>query len=239
MAERIITAEALEMLRLVMRGCPKSLTNGGDKARRYLYRCSRENLNVSVCEFADEVKSWRDGIRTEENGATLDSLYDVYADVINATQRDVDEKVVIDFFAGQPHARKILQDIENEKERGYSELYRQKMLFAHMLVPLRITQAKNGRYFGIYEAGNGLLEMKNLLCFSESLNSFKKGEVALVHYGFVLKNPSETEHAMVLSANSFSELVTRAYEGLSGGEIDFENMHYFPRSLRIAAEAIE
>lgn len=238
MTERVITAKALEMLQLIMRGCPKSLTNGGDKARQYLYRCSRDNSNVSVREFSDEVKSWRDVIRTQDNGATLDSLYDVYFDVINTTQGDVDEKAVIDFFAGQPHARKILQDIENEKERGYSELYRQKMLFAHMLIPMRIANMENGRYFGVYDAGNGLLKMKNLLCFAESSNSFKKGEVALVHYGFVLKNPSETEHAMVLSANSFSESMISAYEELSGGEIDFENMHYFPRSLRIAVEAI-
>ena len=239
MVERIITAEALKMLQLIMRGCPKSLTNGGDKARRYLYQCSQDNLRVSVREFSEETRSWRDGVGTQENGATLDSLYDVYSDVINVTRGDVDEKAVIDFFAGQPHAKKILQDIENEKERGYSELYRQKMLFAHMLIPLRITKVENGRYFGTYEAGNGPLEMKNLLCFSESSDSFRKGEVALVHYGFVLKNSSKMEHAMVLSANSFSDSVARAYEELSGGEIDFETMHYFPRSLRIAAEATE
>lgn len=239
MIERIITAKALDMLRLVMRGCPKSPTNGGDKARHYFHRRAQNTRDISVREFIAEVKSWRDAVKTPKNEELLGSMYDVYCDVINTADGDVDEKSIIDFFAGQLHARKILRDIENEKEYCYSELYRQKMLFAHVLIPLKINGVKENRYFGIYETGNGLIEMSNLLRYAESSEQINKGETVLAHYGFVLKKAEEKEHSMILSANNSSELIIKACEELSGGEIDFENMHYFPRSLKIAAEVIE
>ncbi|MDD5396474.1 MAG: hypothetical protein PHW24_00245 [Candidatus Moranbacteria bacterium] len=229
--KEFITSDGLEILHLVMCSCPDSPTNGGREAKLILKKFSEMKTDIDFARFSESMNAWKKKYAEHADSCLLDALYDVYAHIKEVSGLTVDGISIIHFFSGQHHAEKIWAEILNEHGKDWGMIYARKVLFAHMLVVMRIESIEGDRVHGVYEDGENIITMRNVLSFSDDLQPH---DVVLVHYGFVLKKASKKESENTLRGNFHSGLFSETRKLIRDNGIDFEDMHYFPRSLKIA-----
>ena len=111
----------------------------------------------------------------------------MYADMEKLAQKmskkEIDEEVVIAYFGGFAHEKKVLEDIQKEGlEGGLADFY----LFRHLLLPVEIIGRKNGHLTVEYWNGQAKVTIEDALVFNGDKELGKAGSWALFHYASVV-----------------------------------------------------
>ncbi|MCX6761648.1 MAG: hypothetical protein NTY33_02275 [Candidatus Moranbacteria bacterium] len=114
-------------------------------------------------------------------------------------KENIDEQTIALFFGGEEHIRYAIEDIRDKGIRnGMAKL----LLVFHMLLPLRITKSKEGSYFGLYSNQGLEIIFKNIqsvLCGDEQI---EVGQLAFVHYGYIVQSAGKKLCEAVLEEQS-------------------------------------
>ncbi len=231
--KEVITSKGLEILYLVMCSCPDAPTNGGREAKEILKKFSEMKVDVDFEYFLQTVNAWKKKYGKKEDACLIEALYDVYAHIKEVSTEIIDEYSILDFFSGDHHAKKIWQEIREEYGKDWGQIYMSKVLFAHVLVPMRIKKIQDGLIFGVYENGEQVINIGSVLPL---VNDLKPYDIVLLHYGFALRKATDEEAKNALSENILSDVFSQACKMIHEEGIDFQQMHYFIRSLKIAAK---
>ncbi|HEX8974704.1 MAG TPA: hypothetical protein VF817_04435 [Patescibacteria group bacterium] len=100
----------------------------------------------------------------------------------------IDEDVVLRFFGGREHVAKASNDIKVAK---VGNEFGQRILFAHLVMPVRITEVHGEFFAGEYKNGDmvvgvkGLVPLLRYITRSENIQ-LKVGDVVLTHYASII-----------------------------------------------------
>ena len=216
--KKIITADGINLLWEIMKTCPATPFNGGEKARKHLHKLCKNGKDVSGATL-------RAGVEKAVFCEYVDEM-DVYSHLLANTQSDkIGRLEVMRYFGGDIHADKIFKSAIKD---GFPNNYALKIVFGHLLVPIVVDDVK----LGCAVDNSGIL-IENLLVFSDDKRSYFQSELAMMHYGFIVGKISREELEALNLINQKSPIFLEAIEILQG-KMDFSAMHYFPRSLAMA-----
>jgi len=218
--KKIITPDGLDLLWRIMKTCPATPLNGGQHAKEHLQKLCANGQDVLGCELRLAISN---ELLCECEGET-----DIYTHLLENTYKNsIGIIEVMEYFGGNIHGEKILADT---KKGGLPEKYALKVIYGHALVPIVIDDPSTL----ISIDDNGTI-IENLLTFSDDNTKYNQGDIALMHYGFIIGKATAAQMDVLNNINKKSPLFLKALEQLKD-KMDFATMHYFPRSRKMAGK---
>lgn len=208
MQKAMITADGLSIMARIFISCRPIM--GGILTANQIYLISHVRAGESI-----NFNSFKKGLPVVD--PTYDQIFE-YAKKLG--KKDIDAEAVQKFFGGEPHFDKILGQIEEFKLK---KDFAQKILFAHILIPVEITSV-SGTIAGIYKNADAEVKIKNLVLSSKKMD-VKKGDNALVHYASVITvdfSDAVREYLLKVQAQKKEFIQACGYVEESGG-INYNN----------------
>ncbi|KKQ51074.1 MAG: hypothetical protein US70_C0023G0017 [Parcubacteria group bacterium GW2011_GWD2_38_11] len=218
--KKVITPAGLELLLKIMQTCPATPLNGGEHAKKHLQKLCKKGGNIFGCELRAVVD--------KELLCRCEGEMDVYSHLLENTQKNfVDEQEIMEYFGGNVHAEKIL---ENAQRDGLHPSYSLKVVYGHLLVPVIINDSEEKTAVD----SNGTT-IEHLLTINGDKTLYAQGDIVLMHYGFIIGMISGAKMDILQAINQKSFLYNDAV-GVIKEKMDFATMHYYPRSLKMAGK---
>jgi hydrogenase maturation factor len=215
--KKIINPEALKLLAAIMRTCPATPLNGGKHARDHLRALCASNEPIRGRQLREGISLVSKIAKCECEGEM-----DVYTHLLHFVKNETVTRLdIASYFGGQVHSEKIFETAR----RDLSIAYALKVTYGHLVVPVNIVDLEDG-----IVVDRNVKTSMGVLHFPQA--SFKNGDIALMHYGFLIDKTTEDEAGKIASFNYSSELFGEALS-MMNGVLDFRKMHYYPRSLKI------
>lgn len=217
MNKKIMSPDAVALLSAIMRTCPSTPLNGGEHARKHLELLCAKGGDVSGCELLA-------GVKIPES-CECEGHVDVYSHLLSHVKSDViTRKDVMLYFGGHVHASKIFK----EAMESFTDAYSLRIVYGHLLVPVNVIDVEKGMV-----ADRNITSSFGVLKFEDA--DFSNGDIAVMHYGFLVDRITQEEAELLSACNNKSDLFKKALRVLQMN-MNFKKMHYYPRSLRIARE---
>jgi hypothetical protein len=184
MNNSLITSDGLRQLARIFVSCKPIMTEIMVDNQLKLIKTSKQGKDVNFDEFT-------------ANLPKKDPTYDQILQFAQSLgQTNIDENIVWKFFGSKPHFDKILGQIN---EYRLKKDFAQKIFFAHILVPVVITDIHKNTYpdqlFNFnaeYKNKNVVVKIKNLIA-SPALGEINPGQVVLSHYATIIATDVPTE----------------------------------------------
>jgi hypothetical protein len=217
MNRAIITADALTALSRIFVSCKPIMNDILVANQRYLVQKAKEGNNVYYDEFVGK----------------LPQPYPNYENILNfalARGNDITETSVQLFFGGEPHFEKIIKEVNDPKLRLKKD-FALKILFAHILIPARITRISPS-IEATYENFGQEVTVKNLVALDRDVLDI--GKTVLVHYASIVSdNPKPDVVANLLEVQArYPEFIEACRYVREKGGLDYEDFWDLGRFTR-------
>ncbi len=182
-----ITANALNFFYKMFLSCYMTGRDSSEFNRKKIEEILESGAGMSFPVFCSELKDW------ETRGRAI-------GDVAQALEKKVvDVEVLLNYFGGPSHTSVVAEELRESNFTEDNTFFRY-AIFAHMLIPLKITgiSLKKPLIKGVYENNGISVEVKHLVFLEKERKKILKGGIVLCHFPMVIDSAPSPEMIEIL-----------------------------------------